>query len=143
MIEHCRLPGRGVVAQLASLGKSRLRVIGVRRPLEILQVAGDAGRAGQVVVIVDVAIATLSRRHHVRSGEGKIYQRMVEVRRLPRHRAVALLAGLRKICRNVVGIARSLKVLQVAGHAGRAGQIVVIVDMTIRALPRRYSVRSR
>jgi len=43
-----------------------VRVIGV---LEILQVARDAGRLGDVVVVVRVAIGTDARRHGVQTGK--------------------------------------------------------------------------
>jgi hypothetical protein len=54
------------VARLTSLGESLLHVVGISRALEILQVAGYAGRARDVVVVVDVALAAL--RSRVRPG---------------------------------------------------------------------------
>jgi len=46
---------------------------------------------------------------------------------------VALLAGLRESGRHVVGIGGSLIILQVAGNAGRAGEVVIVVDVAIGA----------
>ena len=57
--------------------------------------------------------------------------------------AVALLTGLRETRRHVVRIRRALEILQVATHARRSGDRVVIVNVTIGALPRRYCVHSR
>ena len=69
MIKLRGLPSRRVVAHLAGLGKALLRVIGVVRSLEILQVTRHAGRirAGQVVIVVDVATRARSRR--MRTGQ--------------------------------------------------------------------------
>ncbi len=44
------------MALLAGLREVRRRVVRIRRALEILQVARDAGRRGDVVVVVDVAV---------------------------------------------------------------------------------------
>ena len=54
----------------------------------------------------------------------------------PRTRVVALITCLRKAGCNVIGVSGSLIVLQMARHAGRARQAVVIVDMAVDALPR-------
>jgi hypothetical protein len=56
---------------------------------------------------------------------------------------MALLAGLRKTSRNVVRICGGLKILQVACYAGRGGQVVVIIDVAVRANPRRIGMRIR
>ena len=50
------LPGCGGVADFAGLRESAGHVIRIRGPLEIFEVARHASRAGQVVVVVDVAI---------------------------------------------------------------------------------------
>ena len=118
-------------------------MIGIRRSLVILQVAADAGVRGQVVVVVDVAIGALARRNGVHPSEGEADVVVIKRRVRPRSGVVALLAGLRQIASNVVGIGGSLVVLQVAGHACRAGEVVITVDVTVGALPRRNSVRSR
>src|SRR4030081_3320405 len=56
---------------------------------------------------------------------------------------MALLADLREVCGNVIRIGRALKILQVASYARSAGQVVVIVDMAVRALPWRHGMPPR
>lgn len=55
---------------------------------------------------------------------------------------MALLAGLRKVRRNVVGIGSALEIFQVAGDARRRGEVVVVVAMAVGALPRRHTVKA-
>ena len=68
------------MALLAGLRESRLHVIRIGRALEILQVATDAGRirAGQVVVVVDVALRAL--HGGVRPGQREARRRVIEGR---------------------------------------------------------------
>ena len=143
MIEGCRLPGRSRVARLASLREAAAHVIRIRRALEIFQVTGHARRAGQVVIIVDVAVGALARRHGVTARQQETCGGVIEAGRLPSRRGVALQAIRREIGRHVVRIGRALEILQVTRHAARAGQVVVVVRVAIRALPRRYGVTAR
>jgi hypothetical protein len=69
-------------------------VIRIGRGLKILQVAGDAGSAGQVVVVVDVAIETDARRVGVGIRQREANGVVVKSCRLPSDRRVALLTGL-------------------------------------------------
>ena len=63
---------RGAVALLAGLREVRLHVVRIRRALEILQVAAHAGRirAGQVVVVIHVALRRTARAVRVRPVSG-------------------------------------------------------------------------
>ena len=92
VIELSRLPGRSVMARFASLRKSASHVVGVRGVLEILQVARNASRSGEVVVVIDVAIGACPRRNRVRSGQCEVHQRVIEGGWCPGHRGVALSA---------------------------------------------------
>ena len=138
VIERRITPGCGGMALLAGLGEACLHVIGVSRPLEILQVAGDTRRvrARQVVVVVHVTLRTL--HGCMRAGQREAGGRVVEGRPIPGRRVVALLAGLGEPRLYVIGIRGALEVLQVATGAGgiRAGQVVVIVHVTLHALHR-------
>ena len=69
-------------------------MIRVRRGLKILQMAGDTGRAGQVVVVVDVAIETDPRRVGVRIRQREANRVVVKRCRLPSDCGVALLTIL-------------------------------------------------
>lgn len=59
---------------------------------------------------------------------------VIERRRLPRAAVVAQLALLREAGGHVVRVGRGVEVRQVAGNAGRIGQAVVAVDVTLDAL---------
>lgn len=76
-------PDRGVVAQLAIRGESRGRVRGVGRAVVIILVARHARCAGQVVVVVDVAIRALPGWHRVRAGQRKSGAVVIEGRIQP------------------------------------------------------------
>ena len=82
MIESCRVPVRGRMANLALLWEPGRRVVRIVRSLEIIQMAADAGRAGQVVIPVSVALRTGDA--DVRSGERETCLGVIESRRLPR-----------------------------------------------------------
>ena len=143
-VVECRIqPGAGAVALLASLREIRRDVIRIRRALEILQVTGHARRTRQVVVVVDVAIGALARRHHVQSRQLKSGGAVIEGCVQPCAGTVALLTSLREIRRDVIRIRRPLEVLQVASHAGGTRQIVVVIDVAIGALARRHGMESR
>ncbi len=111
MIEARGLPGRRVVAHLAGLRESPSHVIRIRCALKIFQVARDAGRARQVVIVIDMAIRTLPRRNGVRARQSKIHERVIESRGLPRHGRMALRAIRREIGSYVIRIRRALEIL--------------------------------
>ena len=142
VIERGIEPGAGVVTLVAGLREIRSDVIGIRRSLVVLQVAGRAGRAVQVVVVVDVAVGAGARRNGVQSGKRETGAVVIERGIKPGAGAVALVAGLREVRRDVIGIGGSLVVLQVAGRAGRAVQVVVVVDVAVGAGARRNGVQS-
>ena len=56
---------------------------------------------------------------------------------------MASLARLRESAGHVVRIGRALEVLEVARHASRAGEVVVVVNVAIGALSRRNGMTAR
>ena len=68
MVEVRFQPVGSVVALVASLGKVRGHVIGIRRALIVLEVATYASRGVQRVIVVDVAIGAGARRNGVHPG---------------------------------------------------------------------------
>ena len=133
MVERRVQPGGRVMAGLAGLREVRGDVVGVGGALLVLQMARHARRGGQVVVVVDVAVGADSRGHKVQPGEREPRGGVVERRVQPGGRVVAGLTGLGEIRGDVVGVGGALIVLQVAGHAGRGGQVVVIVNVAVGA----------
>jgi len=71
-------PGGRVVARVAGLREVRSRVIWIRCSLIVLQVTPGTGRAGQIVVVVNVAIGALTGRHGVHATQRKGCQRMIK-----------------------------------------------------------------
>jgi len=138
VIERRGAPRRGVVALLAGGGEAGLHVVRIRRFVEIRLMAGHASciGAGQVVVVVDVALLALHRR--VRTGQREARCRMVKGSARPRRGVVALLARGGEPRLHVVGVGRIVEVRLMAGNASRvgAGQIVVVVNVALRALQR-------
>ena len=129
------------MAGVASLGKIGDHVVGIGGALEILQVAGHAGVGGQVVIIVDMAVSALAGRDGVQASEnesgGVVVERSIE----PGSSVMALLAGLREVRADVIGIGRSLKILQMARHASGSGEVVIVIDVAVGALARRNGMR--
>jgi hypothetical protein len=127
VIERRRRPRIHGVASGAIVRKIQRHVIGVRRPLEIRLMAGEAihRRAGKAIVHV----ALRASRRRVRAEQRKARFVMIESRRLPGARRVAARAGLRKIRRDVIRIRRALKIALMAGEAvrRRAGEAIVHV----------------
>lgn len=120
------------MALLAGLREVCLHVIRAGRTLEVLQVAADARDICDVVVVVDVALRALQSCMRSRKWESTV--RVIERSRLPGCGVVASLAGLGESLLHVIGIICVLEILQVATHARRIRQVVVIVDVALRAL---------
>ena len=87
------------------------------RGLKILQVAGGAGDAGQVVVVVDVTIETDARRIGVRVGQREAYAGVIELCVQPSICPVALLTTDRETRGHMVWAGGGLVVRRVAGIA--------------------------
>lgn len=143
VVEGAVCPQIGVVASLASGGDTCRSVIYRRDCVGIVGLmAGDAGCASQGVVVADVAIGTLSRRHHMISSQWKpgavVIKRCIE----PGGCTVAGVAGLREVSGDMVRISCAFVVGQVTGHAGTAVQGVVVGDVAVAALARRNGVHA-
>ena len=145
MVEGRVAPGGRAMALLASLGQSSLDVIGICGCLEIFQVTTDARRVGrgQIVVTIHVALRTLDV--DVRSSQRETCGGVIERRRRPVGRAMALLASLREARAHVVRVGGALEILQVAAHASRvrAGQVVIVIHMALHALHAGMGARQR
>ena len=143
VIKRRARPGGRAVALLASLREARSDVIGIRRSLEVFQVATDASRvrAGQVVVAVHVALRTLNAG--MRAGQRKAGGVVIESGARPGRGAVTLLTSLREARSDVIGIRCALEVFQVATDASRVRtrEIVVAIHVTLRALQCRVRPR--
>ncbi len=87
-----------------------------------------------------MALRALQRRVRSRQCESS---RGVVKAGIPVGGGMTALAGLRKASLHVVGIGRSLKIFQVARDAGCVRNVVVVVDMALRALQRHVRARER
>jgi len=132
MVESGRRPGSGAVAYVALLREPGRHVTGIFSPLEVLKVTIHASRAREVVVAVGMALGALYV--DMCAGERPSGRGMVEGRAGPIRRAVTNLALLRESRRGVIGIGRSLIVLQMAGDTCRTGKVKVSVCVTLFAL---------
>ena len=132
VIEAGRSPGRGVVAYLALLRKSRRCVIGIGCAVVILQMARNARRTGQVEISTRVALVALQLG--MPAGERESDSGVVETRGLPSCSSMALLASLRQSKRNVIRVVCLLEVGQVTAYAGCRCAFVPSSHMTSRAV---------
>ena len=82
VIERCRIPVRGRMADLALLREAGRRVVWIVRALEIIQMAANTSRARKIVISVRVALRT--RHADMRSSEWKTSLGVIKGRRLPR-----------------------------------------------------------
>ncbi len=127
------LPCTRGVADFASLQRNlQTRGCRIGRALEVFQVARNARRSRQIVVPIDVAIRTLPRRNRVHAGQREVHRIVIEARRRPPTRGMALPAVRREARRHVIGIPGALEIRHVTADAGGGGQVVVVeVDVTI------------
>ena len=91
------------MAEIASLRESGGNVIRIGGRLIILKMAIHAGRTGEVVVVVDMAIGALPRRHSVAGGQGKSDGAVIELGVQPVVGSVTTVAGCGKVGRDMVG----------------------------------------
>ena len=88
-------------------------MVWIRGRLIVLQVTSDAGGVDEVVVVIDMAVGTLTRRHGVSARQRKSNRRVIEIRIEPVVGSVAVVAGYGELGLNVTRIARGLKIRSV------------------------------
>lgn len=93
--------------------------------------ARRASRAGQAVVAVYVT--QRARRCRMNPGEREPGRRMIKRAIAPGRRRMAHRAVGRELRLQVVGVAGAVVIRHVAGVAGPAGQVVVAVNVALRA----------
>jgi hypothetical protein len=94
MVEGGGLPGRRRVTDLALLRNPGRPVIGIRRPLEILEVARNT--CGRCDVEITIAMALIALQLRVSAGQREAYRIVIEAGRLPGGGRMTILASLRK-----------------------------------------------
>jgi len=132
VIEGRVAPGDRVVAGFALGGESLVRYGGGRIVVVVLM-ARNAKRAGQVVVVVDVAVGALPWRHRVCPGQREPRSAVIELRIQPVVSRVAGFAGRRKLAGDVVGISAPREIRGVAGIALRGHRLKLAVRHTLVA----------
>ena len=140
---ECRVrPLDGVMAGGASGREVRSNMVRIIRVLIGRLMAPVTVRRQRLVVVIDMAVGTDARRHHVRTGEREGSLVVIEDRVRPFNGVVADLAGLRESRLHMGRIFGVVVVGLVAGDAGRIVQLVIVVDVAVAALSRRYRVRT-
>jgi len=107
------------VAEIASLRESGGNVIRIGGRLIILQMAIHASRAGEIVVVVDMAIGALPGRHGVAGRQGKSDGAVIELGVQPVVGSMTAIARGGEVGCDVV---RTLGRLEIGGVAGRASR---------------------
>jgi hypothetical protein len=79
-------------------------------------------------------VALRALQGNVCPGQGEARGGVIESCSSPGGCVVALLASLREIRLHVAGVIRVLEIGEMAAYAGRISDVVVIVDVTLRAL---------
>ena len=141
VIERRIQPARSGVASLASRWE-KLRLRGmpwIRRVVVVGLVAANASGRKRGVVVVNVAVGANARWHGVHSGQWECSVVVIKGCVGPLHRVMAELAGRResRVRNRTFSI---IEICLVACNAERAVQIVVVVDVAIRASPWRDCV---
>ena len=128
MIEGGGLPGRRRVTDLALLRYPGRHVIGIRGPLEILEVARNTCGRRDVEITIGMALIALELR--VSAGQREAYRIVIEAGRLPGRGRMTILASLGKPQRHVIRVAGFLKIWQVAADASGGSSRVFAARVT-------------
>ena len=126
VVELAVAPLRRVMALLAGRGKTCVRDRSGCTG-EIFLVTRDTKGAGEVVIVVDVAVGALSWRHGVPAGQGKPNRGVIELGIQPVVRQVARFTGGGKLRGDVVRIGALLEIRRVTGNALRRHRLKLTV----------------
>lgn len=129
------------MADRAIRWKRCLHMVGIGGSVVVLLVAVDTRSAGELIVVIDVALSALQSR--VRAGQRKSDKVVIESRWNPGRSRMARLAGLGKIESYVIRICRLLKVRQMAANAGRRRSLELSADMALCARQRGVNAGKR
>ena len=136
-----------IVAVQARGGEElRIRAAAVERNavgVVVGRMTADTGGWQRRVIVVDMAIRALPRRHRVLSDQGKRRVVVIKGRVGPEIGVVAHVASCGEAGRHVGRIGRAAVILLMTRVAHRAVQRVVVVGVAVGADARRYRVRSR
>jgi len=143
VIERRIQPVRGAMAVLARRWEElRLRCVPrIRRVVVVGLVAVNAQRAGQVVIVVNVAIGASPWRNRMRAGQRESGLRMIELAIRPLDGVMAEFAGGRETSMgHRTGCI--VVIVLVARNASRVRDVVVVVDVAVGASPWRNCMRT-
>lgn len=113
------------MAEITTLRERGGDVVRICGRLIILQMAIHASRADEVVIVVDMAIGALPRRHGVAGGQGKSDGAVIELGVQPVVGSVATIAGGWEVGCDVVGTPGRLEIGYVARRASRGHRLKV------------------
>lgn len=132
MIERRAIPVHRRMADAAILWKAGGLVVGIIRPVIVIQVARDASAARERKVISHVALRALQAGVHAGQCEPGIG--VIELRTHPLHRRMAQSAVLRESGRLMIGVGGRIVVVQMAIDASRIRKGIVVVHVALQAL---------
>ena len=112
----------------------------IRSVLVVGLMTADTSCRKSGVIPVNVTIHTLPRRDRVGTRKWKSRIVMVESGVSPHTGVVTHFTLLRESGSHVIWIRRSLKILEMAGHASGTFELVVVVDMAVGTLSWRHGV---
>ena len=133
VVEYCTGPRGRAMASLACARESRSRMVRIRRPLVVQQVALNASCIDKLVIAVGVA--ALTRLSGVGTRKRELCSAVIERRRLPRRRSVADLAILAESRRHMIRVRRTAEVCLMARVTAAVYELVVSAGMACLARP--------
>lgn len=124
-------PRCGAVTDVACGRKTDLGVVRVVGVVVIGLMATDASGVGAGQLVVAIHMALLAGHGEVETGQGPASGRVNEATAAPIGRRMALVAGGREAGLNMVWVRGAVEIVQVAGDARAAGQLVVVVHVAL------------